>query len=76
MRTLNTTFKNTITNNFNDEIIYTSSTGRDLKNEIRSEARKYNKLEFNLIADYYDKLFLQESNYKYSGIRMSITRRF
>jgi len=45
MRTLNTTFKNTITNNFNDEIIYTSCTGNDLKIEVRSEARKYNKLE-------------------------------
>ena len=45
MRTLNTTFKSTITNNFNNEIIYTSCTGRDLKNEVRSEARKYNKLE-------------------------------
>ena len=36
-------FKNTITNNFNNEIIYTSSTGRDLKNDVRSEARKHNK---------------------------------
>ena len=45
MRTLNTTFKNTITNNFNNEIIYTSCTGRDLKNEVRAEARKHNKLE-------------------------------
>ena len=43
MRTLNTTFKNTITNNFNDEIIYTSSTGRDLKNDVRAEARLHNK---------------------------------
>ena len=43
MRTLNTTFKNTITNNFNNDIIYTSCIGRDLKNEVRAEARKHNK---------------------------------
>jgi len=39
-------FKNTITNNFNNEIIYTSVTGkRDLQNDVRAEARKHNKLE-------------------------------
>jgi hypothetical protein len=43
MRTLNTTFKNAITNNFNNEIIYTSTTGRDLKNDVRAEARKHGK---------------------------------
>ena len=43
MKTLNTTFKNTITNNFNNEIIYTSSTGRELKNDVREEARRHNK---------------------------------
>ena len=42
---MKTTFKNTITNNFNNDIIYTSSTGRDLKNDVRAEARKFNKLE-------------------------------
>ena len=35
--------KNKITNNFNDEVIYTSSTGRDLKDEIRFKARKEGK---------------------------------
>ena len=43
MRTLNTKFKNKITNNFNDEVIYTSSIGRDLKNDVKSEARKFGK---------------------------------
>jgi len=37
-------FKNMITNNFNDEVIYTTSTGRDLKNDVRTEAREQNKL--------------------------------
>lgn len=36
--------KNRITNNFNDEVFYTSATRQDLKSEIRAEARKYNKL--------------------------------
>ena len=40
---MKTTFKYTIENNFNDEIIYTSCTGNDLKIEVRAEARKYNK---------------------------------
>lgn len=35
--------KNRITNNFNDEVFYTSLTGQDLKDEIRSEARKHGK---------------------------------
>ena len=38
-----TDFKNTIENNFNDEVIYTSSTGKSLAIEVRSEARKNNK---------------------------------
>ena len=33
-----------VTNNFNNEVFYTSSTGQDLKAEIRSEARKHGKL--------------------------------
>lgn len=32
-----------IENNFNSEVFYTTSTGNDLKAEIRAEARKYNK---------------------------------
>ena len=32
-----------VTNNFNDEVFYTSSTGQDLKAEIRSEAIKHGK---------------------------------
>lgn len=36
--------KHKIENNFNNEIIYTSSTGRDLKDEVRFEATKNNKL--------------------------------
>jgi tripartite-type tricarboxylate transporter receptor subunit TctC len=32
-----------VTNNFNNEVFYTSSTGQDLKAEIRSEARKQGK---------------------------------
>lgn len=35
--------RNKISNNFNDEVIYTTSTGRDLKNDIRSEAHKNQK---------------------------------
>jgi hypothetical protein len=35
--------KNRVTNNFNNEVFETSSTGNDLKAEIRAEARKYNK---------------------------------
>ena len=35
--------KNTITNKFNDDIIYTSSTCKDLKNDVRSEARLVRK---------------------------------
>jgi len=49
MKTHNTTFRHTITNNFNDEIIYTSSTGRDLKNDVRSEARRQGKTEKDFI---------------------------
>jgi len=35
--------KNRVTNNFNSEVFETSSTGNDLKDEIRSEARKFGK---------------------------------
>ena len=49
MRTQNLQMKNTITNTFNDDIIYTSSTGRDLKNDVRAEARKYGKEEKDFI---------------------------
>ena len=35
--------KNRVTNNFNNEVFETSSTGKDLKAEIRSEAIKFNK---------------------------------
>lgn len=40
---MKTKFKNTITNNFNNEIIYTTSRGKDLAIEVRAESRKYNK---------------------------------
>jgi hypothetical protein len=36
-------FKNVILNNFNDDVIITSSRGKDLKIEVRAEARKHNK---------------------------------
>ena len=35
--------KNRVTNNFNNEVFETSSTGNDLKAEIREEARKFGK---------------------------------
>lgn len=35
--------KTEITNNFNSEVILTSSTGHDLKTEVRAEAKKHNK---------------------------------
>ena len=35
--------KNRVTNNFNNEVFETSSTGNDLKAEIREEARKFSK---------------------------------
>ena len=34
---------NTITNNFNNEIIYTTSIGKELLTEVRTESRKNNK---------------------------------
>ena len=37
------TMKYTIENNFNDEIIYTSARGKDLKIEVIAEARKHEK---------------------------------
>ena len=40
---MNTKFRHTIENNFNGDIIYTSSSGKDLKIELMVEARKYNK---------------------------------
>jgi len=41
--TKNMKLKNRITNNFNNEVFETSSTGNDLKAEIRKEAIKHNK---------------------------------
>ena len=35
--------KTRVSNNFNNEVFFTSSTGHDLESEIRAEARKYNK---------------------------------
>ena len=35
--------KNKVTNNFDNSCFYTSSTGYDLKNEIKAEAKKFNK---------------------------------
>jgi len=32
-----------VTNNFNNEVFVTSSTGQDLKAEIRAEAKKHGK---------------------------------
>ena len=40
-----TEFRYAIENNFNNDVIYTSSRGRDLKNDVRVEARKQGKLE-------------------------------
>ena len=37
-----------VTNNFNNEVFFTSSTGQDLKDEIRHEARQKGKK----ISDY------------------------
>ena len=42
-----------ITNNFNSETIITSSTGQDLKNEIKAEAKKHGKK----VTDFYAKPF-------------------
>ena len=41
-----------VTNNFNNEVFYTSSTGTDLKNEIRSEAKKHGKKPSDFIIKY------------------------
>ena len=46
--------RNVIENNFNDEIIITSSRGNDLKIEIRSEARKHNKEITNFTTKKYN----------------------
>jgi len=35
--------KHRVTNNFNNDVFETSSTGNDLKAEIRAEARKFGK---------------------------------
>lgn len=43
------TFRNKITNNFNDEVIYTSSRGKDLKGEIRSLCHEHQKTEKDFI---------------------------
>jgi len=40
---MNTEFKNIIENNFNNESIYTTSKGKDLKNDIRVMANKQGK---------------------------------